>query len=69
MTSGEIHHLTAVANEIGKPACVTCRYEYDRHLREFAWRFFRHGRYIGSTTVAKNVVVKAERYASAEKSA
>ena len=52
-----------LATEIGRPHGLACRYEYDRVRGVFCYRFTRHGRFIGSTTDAKKVVAKMERYA------
>ena len=54
-----------LATEIGRPYGLTCRYEYDPR-RGFAYRFFRHGRFIGSVSDPKRVVAKMERYATAK---
>jgi hypothetical protein len=53
-----------VANHIGQPVGLSCRYEWDSRKQKFTYRFFRRGRYIGAVSDPKRVVAKMERYAS-----
>lgn len=55
-----------VANIIGQPLGLSCRYEWDSRGQKFTYRFFRHGRYIGAVSDPKRVVAKMERYATAK---
>lgn len=58
--------LANLANAIGQPVGLTCRYEWDSRKQKFTYRFFRHGRYIGAVSDPKRVVAKMERYATAK---
>lgn len=62
MTSLEISTVTNLANDIGKPSGVQCRYEWDRKKQRFQWNYYRNGRYIGGTANPKQVVEKMDRY-------
>lgn len=53
-----------LANAIGRPVGLACRYEWDGH--KFRYRFFRHGYYIGVVNDPKRVIAKMERYVDAE---
>lgn len=53
-----------VANSIGQPVGLSCRYEYDRVKQKFMYRFFRRGRYLGAVGDPAKVVAKMERYAT-----
>lgn len=64
MTSHELSHLTGLANQIGKPAGVVCRYEWESRDQTFKWNFYRHGHWIGSTGNPKDVVKRATNYAT-----
>lgn len=55
-----------LANLIGRPAGLFCRYEYDRAKQKFMYRFYRRGHYIGATGDPAQVVAKMERYVTAK---
>lgn len=59
----EITAALAVANEIGAPKRLTCRYEWDRQKNRFLFRFFRRGMFIGATGDASRVAVKMAAFA------
>lgn len=58
--------LANLANAIGQPVGLTCRYEWNSGKQKFMYRFFRCGRYIGAVSDPKRVVAKMERYATAK---
>lgn len=62
MTSLEIDHLTNLANQVGRPFNVKCKYEWDRKKQRFQWNYYRHGRFIGGTANPKEVVARMDRY-------
>jgi len=62
MVSRDIHHTTNLANEVGRPFGVKCRYAYDSVKRVFAWRFYRNGTFIGQTSVQTEVINRMEKY-------
>lgn len=41
--------IAAQANMLGDPFRVQCKYEWDGPKRRFVWKFYRRGRFIGST--------------------
>lgn len=65
MTSLEIDTVVSLANRIGRPLRLLCKYEQDRARRVFAFRFYRHGIFIGSTTDPKKVIHKMGKFACA----
>ncbi len=53
-----------LANEIGRPHGLFCKYAVSRKTKEFTYQFFRHGHFLGETADAKKVISKMEKYAS-----
>lgn len=62
MVSRDIHHTTNLANAIGKPKGVQCKYEWDRVKRVFVWRFYRRNIAIGSTATPGEVVKRMTKF-------
>ena len=52
------------ANEICRAAGIVCKYEFDRRLGKFRYRFYRRGVYIGGTAAPSKVVNLAAIYSS-----
>lgn len=52
-----------LANAIGRPCGLFCKYAISRKTGGFTYQFFRRGRYLGETGDASKVVAKMEAYA------
>lgn len=59
------HAVVRMANLLSAGKGVVCRYEWDSGKRSFRYRFFRYGRFIGSTGDACRVVKKMESFVAA----
>ena len=55
-----------LANAIGKPAGLFCKYATSRKTQKFTYQFFRYGRFLGEISDPARVVAKMERYKGAK---
>lgn len=58
----EINLLTRQANAMAEQSGVVCRYEWSRVKGCFQWSFYRHGNYIGGTSINSKVLNKMSKY-------
>lgn len=55
---------TRLANKIGRPLGLFCKYAPSRKTGRFTYQFFRRGLFLGETSDPDKVVSKMERYAA-----
>lgn len=52
-----------LANAIGRPVGLFCKYAPSRKTGKFTYQFFRRGAFLGEISDASRVVAKMEKYA------
>lgn len=60
----QIHDYVALANRIGRARGLCVKYQYASGKGKFIFRFYRCGRYVGTTADPHQVVAKMEKYAT-----